>query len=53
MSLVTADDMSDIEFVKLKDIEKRNIVENLSVMRIGDFGPFLDELSKYHATVSG
>lgn len=53
LSLVTADDMSDVEFVKLKEIEKRNILDNLSVMRIGDFGPFLDELSKYHTTASG
>ena len=46
LCLLTADDLSDVEFIKLRDIEKRNIIENLSVMRIGDFGPFLDELMK-------
>lgn len=42
--LVTPDDLSDESFVQLREIEKRGVFENLSVIRIGDFGSYLDQI---------
>ena len=53
LCLVTPDDLSDTEFIKLRDIEKRNVIENLSVIRIGDFGPYLDEIMKTVKKITG
>ena len=53
LCLVTPDDLSDTEFIKLRDIEKRNVIENLSVIRIGDFGPYLDEIMKTVRKITG
>ena len=44
LCLVTPDDLSDEAFLKLREIEKRGVIENLSVIRIGDFGSYLDQL---------
>ena len=44
LCLVSPDDLSDEAFLKLREIEKRGVIENLSVIRIGDFGNFLDQL---------
>jgi hypothetical protein len=44
LCLVTPDDLSDEAFLKLREIEKRGVIENLSVIRIGDFGKYLDQL---------
>ena len=44
LCIVSPDDLSDKAFLKLIEIEKRGVVENLSVIRIGDFGNFLDQL---------
>lgn len=44
LCLVTPDDLSDEAFLKLREIEKRGVIENLSVIRIGDFGNYLDQL---------
>lgn len=44
LCLVSPDDLSDEAFLKLREIEKRGVIENLSVIRIGDFGNYLDEL---------
>ena len=42
--LVTPDDLSDELFLHLRDIEKREVFDNLSVIRIGDFGNYLDQV---------
>ena len=52
LCLVTPDDLSDNKFRKLRDIEKRNVIENLSVIRIGDFSPYLDELIKTYRKIT-
>ena len=44
LCLVSPDDLSDEAFCKLTEIEKGGIIENLSVIRIGDFGNYLDQL---------
>jgi len=44
LCLVSPDDLSDNAFLKLREIEKRGVIENLSVIRIGDFGNYLDQL---------
>lgn len=44
LCLVSPDDLSDDAFLKLREIEKRGVIGNLSVIRIGDFGNYLDEL---------
>ena len=44
LCLVSPDDLSDEAFLKLREIEKRGVIENLSVIRIGDFGNYLDQL---------
>lgn len=44
LCLVSPDDLSDEAFLKLREIEKRGVIGNLSVIRIGDFGNYLDEL---------
>ena len=42
--MVTPDDLSDESFLQLREIEKRGVFENLSVIRIGDFGSYLDQI---------
>ena len=46
LCLVTPDDLSDEKFLKLREVEKRGVIDNLSVIRIGDFGNYLDALIK-------
>ena len=46
LCLVTPDDLSDKKFLKLREVEKRGVIDNLSVIRIGDFGNYLDALVK-------
>ena len=46
LCLVTPDDLSDEKFLKLREVEKRGVIDNLSVIRIGDFGNYLDALVK-------
>ena len=41
---MTPDDLSDELFLHLRDIEKREVFDNLSVIRIGDFGNYLDQV---------
>ena len=44
LALVTPDDFSDELFLKMRDIEKREVFTNLSVIRVGDFGNFIDKI---------
>ena len=44
LCLVTPDDLSDAKFLKLREVEKRGVIENLSVIRVGDFANYLDAL---------
>jgi hypothetical protein len=46
LCLVTTDDLSDAKFLKLREIEKRGVIENLSVIRVGDFANYLDALKQ-------
>lgn len=42
--VVCPDDLSDLAFHSLREIERNKSVDNLRVIRIGDFGKFLDKL---------
>ena len=39
--VVVPDDFSDQTFESLRKIEKRNVFDNLSTIRVGDFGNYL------------
>jgi hypothetical protein len=43
--VVCPDNLSDLLFHNWRDIERSGVVPNLSVVRVGDFGPYLDRLS--------
>jgi hypothetical protein len=45
IALVCPDDLSDLIFHKWRELEKELSSINLSVLRIGDFGNYLDKLS--------
>jgi hypothetical protein len=45
IALVCPDDLSDLIFYKWRELEKEPSFINLSVLRIGDFGNYLDKLS--------
>jgi len=45
IALVCPDDLSDLIFHKWRELEKEPSFVNLSVLRIGDFGNYLDKLS--------
>jgi len=44
LTVVCPDDLSDLAFHSLREIERNESVNNLSVIRIGDFGKFLDKI---------
>lgn len=44
LSIVCPDDLSDLAFHALREIERNNIVKNLSIIRAGDFGQYLDRI---------
>ena len=44
--VVVPDDFSDEPFELLREIEKRNVIENLSIIRVGDFGNYLEKIKE-------
>jgi hypothetical protein len=42
--VVVPDDLSDESFELIRSVEKREVIKNLSIIRIGDFGKYLDEI---------
>ena len=42
--VVTPDNLSDEAFTLLRQIEKRRVIENLSIIRVGDFGNYLSKI---------
>ena len=42
--VVVPDDLSDELFDLIRIVEKRDVINNLSIIRIGDFGKYLDEI---------
>ncbi len=50
LAVVAPDDLSDGSFDMIKAIEQRKVVENLSVIRVGDFGKYLDKIKEVEET---
>ena len=48
--VVVPDDFSDETFELLREIEKRNVIENLSIIRVGDFGNYLEKIKEIEQT---
>ena len=46
LAVVCPDNLSDLVFHNWRNIEKSGVVPNLSVVRVGDFGTYLDRLLK-------
>ena len=44
LSVVCPDDLSDLAFHSLRDVERKGTVQNLTIIRIGDFGKYLDRI---------
>jgi hypothetical protein len=44
--VVVPDDLSDEAFDLIRQVEKREVIKNLSIIRIGDLGKYLDEIKK-------
>lgn len=42
--VVVPDDLSDESFELIRSVEKREVIRNLSILRIGDFSKYLDEI---------
>lgn len=47
LAVVCPDELSDLIFHTWRDVERSNVVPNLSVLRIGDFGSYLDRISEF------
>ena len=47
LAVVCPDELTDLIFHSWRDIERSNVVPNLSVLRVGDFGSYLDKISEY------
>lgn len=45
LAVVCPDDLSDLLFHNWREIERSEVLPNLSVIRVGDFGAYLDRLS--------
>ena len=45
--VVCPDKLTDLIFHSWRDIERSNVVPNLSVIRVGDFGSYLDRISEF------
>ena len=43
--LICPDDLSDLIFHNWREIERSGVLENLSVIRVGDFGSYLDKIA--------
>ena len=46
LALVCPDDLSDLMFHNWKKMENHESMENLSVLRVGDFGVYLDKITE-------
>lgn len=46
LAVVCPDDLSDLMFHQWREIEKSDNLSNLSVIRIGDLGVYLDKLTE-------
>jgi hypothetical protein len=44
--VVVPDDMSDESFEQLRAIERRQVIENLSIIRVGDFADFVSKIKE-------
>ena len=44
--VVTPDDLSDETFSLIRQIEKRKVIENLSIIRIGDFNNYISKIKE-------
>ncbi len=44
LAIVCPDDLSDLAFHALREIERNSAVSNLSIIRAGDFGKYLDRI---------
>ena len=51
MAVVVPDDFSDELFDLIRGIEKREVIKNLSIIRIGDLGKYLDEIKRKEESV--
>ena len=47
LAVVCPDEVTDLIFHSWRDIERSNVVPNLSVLRVGDFGSYLDRISEF------
>ena len=44
LAIVCPDDLSDLTFHALREIERQGKIEGLSIIRVGDFGKYLDQV---------
>ena len=44
LAIVCPDDLSDLTFHALREIERQGKVDGLSIIRVGDFGKYLDQV---------
>ena len=51
LAVVVPDDFSDELFDLIRGIEKREVIKNLSIIRIGDLGKYLDEIKRKEESV--
>lgn len=46
LAVVTPDNFTDETFASLREIEKREVIENLSIIRVGDIGEYLSKIKE-------
>lgn len=46
LAVVCPDEVTDLIFHSWRDVERSNVVPNLSILRVGDFGSYLDRISE-------
>ena len=44
LAVVCPDDLSDLAFHALREMERNQLIDNLSIIRAGDFGKYLDKI---------
>ena len=44
LAVVCPDDLSDLAFHALREMERNQLIDNLSIIRSGDFGKYLDKI---------
>ena len=47
LAIVCPDDLSDLTFHSLREIERQGKIESLSIIRVGDFGKYLDQVIQF------